>query len=847
MTVSVGPNEAAPTHHISLTDGTTTLGFVAVDQSLAPDANAISRSPVDRNPLKTTSGSSAYTDFNYPYSVIAQDNWGGGRGAVQFEKDQTRFLDSCRVNTERSGQAILGGRDVFAVGLRAQEYDNLPQTLVRGATSYGVIITTAASMTKQYLYLYVKRSDGGTGTVAIYSGSTPTGSPIRTGTISAPVGNTYTWVSIDLTSGALAAGTYYLQVTVSGISVAAVGGGTTLPAQPFYRLVSELVSTDFAKFFEYKQQAYCTFGSKVYMNGDRGACDSNAGNLNKLIDASKSWTQGEWVGCVVKLIPSTGGTAEVEAQPWRVITGNDATSLTVSPNWDAAHNTSQNYVILGSDKWTEKLSLAANITDVVATKNSNSGIVYFALGTGNYIRRYRAYNNAGTWTEEDADDGTNTAIKLQMVYDATNGWELWQASLTSVAKASLVSWGTALTFGTAITFSSRVNGLQAYADNNQAETLWVFAEDGPWYIQSSKAVRLPLREMDALRSEKNGRASTVQGVYLFFSQGNGMERYYEGNLDDIGPNLGEGLPDGQCGPIVSMVAFPGRVYAAIAYEEDEEFVGKEFGGYYSTVLAYNGGGWHSVYKSPLNKRILNIFYQSLPGVPGRLWIALEDDLVYVMLPSETFDPLQDSDFMYAFDGELITPWINAGFADAYKYFRSIKLYLDQTLRTWFINGTNTAYVSVSYRLDDETDWTSISETFTDTPFDEKVIGTRGVSGRRIQLRFTLGTSDARRTPVLRASILESVTIAPTKHAYSLSVFLRDIKRDLHGAIDDDAQTVIAKLDEWSNSATPLQMRCVHPLFDSKDVFLMPSTLRAMARTRNNSEFGYMVSMLLQEA
>jgi hypothetical protein len=852
MAVSVSPNEAAPTHHISLSDGVDTIGLIAVGPNLEPDPLTISRSPVDRNPLKTLSGNSTYNDFNYPYSVIAQDDWSGGRAADLFEKDKTRFYDSYRVLTDRGGRLTLAARDNFARGLRAQEYSNWGGDLYGfGGTTYGAEITVAADMTEQHLYLLVaKLAAGASATVNLYAGTSTAGALVRTSSLgpAAPVSNVLGWVSINLTSGALAAGTYFLAIenVSSGGWRIGVLGGALLPARPIYRLASSLASAS-AKYFEYKEQTYCAFGNVVYMNGDRGACDSNAGQLNKLIDATKSWLANEWVGCAVKLFPSSGASAGDEQQPWRMVVSNDATSLTVDGNWTIEHTTLQNYVILGSAKWQSVLTLAGNISDVLTTKSLADGIAYFALGSDINVRRYRAYNNAGVWTNENADDGSNRALRLQLVYDATNGWEIWRAQRLSVSKASLAAWGTNLSFGTAINTDSRINGLQAYADGLGAETLWAFTEAGPLYIQSAKAVRIPLREIDTLKSEKNGRASAVQGVYLFFNQGNGLERYYNGNLDDIGPNLDEGMPDGRGGVITSLVSYPGRIFAAVSYETDVALQGKGVP-YYSCVLTYNGSGWHEVYRSPVNRTISNIFFQAVPGSTDRLWIALDNDLAYIPLPSETFDPLRDSRFRYAPDGEIITAWINSGFADAYKYFRSIKLHLDKTFSTWFIDGPQSVLVSSSYRLDENLDWVAIAGNMLDVPFDEEVIGARGVNGRRIQFRFRLQTTDARKSPVIKASIIEAVTVTPTKHAYGLSCFLKANPLNLRGEPEaTDAETMIAQLDTWSGTAQPLQMRCVHPLYDSVDVFLMPSTLRAVARTNDNGEFGYHVSVLLQEA
>ena len=74
------------------------------------DPFGFARSPVDRTALKTASGQSSYSDFQYPYSPVVQDDFSGGRGGLDFERDTTKFYDSHRVRTGVSNKAFLGPR-----------------------------------------------------------------------------------------------------------------------------------------------------------------------------------------------------------------------------------------------------------------------------------------------------------------------------------------------------------------------------------------------------------------------------------------------------------------------------------------------------------------------------------------------------------------------------------------------------------------------------------------------------------------------------------------------------------------------------------------------------------------
>jgi hypothetical protein len=104
------------------------------------------------------------------------------------------------------------------------------------------------------------------------------------------------------------------------------------------------------EFFEYKGSQYFisqprdgTTASKLYLNCSRGACDSNTGHLNWLVDATQTWTENVYAGCEVKIVDGPGD------GEWRKIVSNTATTLVVSPNWDTTHTTASSYVIRGKN------------------------------------------------------------------------------------------------------------------------------------------------------------------------------------------------------------------------------------------------------------------------------------------------------------------------------------------------------------------------------------------------------------------------------------------------------------------------------------------------------------------
>ena len=157
-----------------------------------------------------------------------------------------------------------------------------------------------------------------------------------------------------------------------------------------------------------------------------------------------------------------------------------------------------------------------------------NGVVYFAQGEGTAIRRYRAYNNSGTWTNQFDADGTNKASLLRFIREANGNKKVWR-SLNSEAKVSSAgaqSWGTNLTFGTAIECGDTtvpITGLTVYGN---PEIPYVLKENEFGSIASGVYAPIPMDELRSVRSDKNGRAFLRHDVYLYFSLLDGVERYY---------------------------------------------------------------------------------------------------------------------------------------------------------------------------------------------------------------------------------------------------------------------------------------------------------------------------------
>ncbi|CAK0772624.1 conserved hypothetical protein [Gammaproteobacteria bacterium] len=620
----------------------------------------------------------------------------------------------------------------------------------------------------------------------------------------------------------------------------------------YYRLTVAQASKS-AIFYEYKEQQYVVLSDpsgapKLYMNGDRGAADANTGQLTKLIDATKSWTVNAWAGCVVQI---TDGFGKTEPQTWRKVVSNTATELVVDAAWTITHDTTTEYVITGAATWREITGhgLTGPVKGVLV---STFGVVYFAMGPSVLIRRHREYNNAGTWMEssgaEWADESAASYAdfltykpQAKLIFRGQNSDASGDVSVSS---ASAAAWGTALTFSAVNVVGSKyrkMTQMECYPDSSGNEAIYVFKTDRPWVVPSSgNPYPLSLREMETVRSEKNGAAALVHNVYLYFSLQNGLERYYGGNLDEVGPNVGEGLPSERQGPLVALLGYPGKFFAAINASAG-----------YSSLGERDGNGWHERYRAPKGQPIKALGFQVIPGTaPDRMWIYQGNDLIWIPFPSETTNELDDSQYKYTHEGSLTLARMHAGMMDVQKLAKLIKLWTNKL-------SAGACWLELDYKLNEDEGWTTYETPLVDSPQTRiDLTSIYGLGFKRLQLRVRFYTSDASKTPLLLAVIVEAVTRVDVKYMYPLTFRLMDLEETLAGRDPDDIQDGLEKLEiikDWADAATNsmLLLESQSRLWHGKMVFLNPPDVRQVKVNTNpeneNTRDVYVCSTTVQEA
>ena len=1019
-----------PSHNITITDGSTTYGLNIVDGEGNINPRAFTRTPIPRTGIKTSTGSTKYGDFEFPYMSIAQDDWSGGRGNNNFDEDATRFADSQRLTSRHSKRLMLGGQETWTDGYRdVDQY--MPgsltwQTLTGSSRYIEYEFSASATYTAEQVYVWVRRRGSpGTLTCGIYSDSG--GDPntalaeatITTSNITDTVSvlQRFNYADQSLTSGTAyhiviygAAGdnsTNYWQVgtdaaDTNNVTQSSSDGSSWSNASYdlYFRNVDSNTDVS-ALFFEYKGALYAVVNRystspRLYINGDRGVVTGGGQGTTALGDSTKSWTTNEFAGATCVL---TAGNGSRYGRYWSTITSNTGTVLTLDDaltGVPVADDTE--YVIVGDDTWIEITGhgLTGPITDAAVFDDT----VYFAQGDWITMRRMREFNSNATWTRLFRGEASRHSVTwLKVVHDVQRGDRLFGAtnrdghSRRAIFSSWRVPWGSDLAFprlledgedawtasanvtasvdqtdyrqgagsakmevaagfttgiaayenitstnlfiggnpargfsGARISFwakssivqdsgdltlrlasdtggvtsiadidlgdlaadewtyvdrpityatalravlsvaaivvvdngafdllidgvvatpgagsgsytplssdQGRINGLEAYGD---PEECWVFREGGAGHITNGLYVPVPLREMGSVRSRNNGTAHTVNGVYLYFSFLQGVQRYFKNNLDDVGPDRGEGLPDARRGSFTSMKSYPGRVFGSVGVD----------GTRFSSILDYNRIGWHETYRAnEAGRSIDEIFIQIIPGwETDRLWFNQGPDLVWLPIPGNTLREDTDTSFTFTHEGTLESSWIYGRMHEIQKIYNSLKL-----IQIGFVASSQE--IEADYRTDSSTAWTALPSDFDE--FVEEVNFTSttppNVTGRRLRFRLRLQSDDNTKTPSVRASIVEAVGRVPIKYSYTFRFVAEDLAQDLEQRDDSYSavETLVTQLDTWADSVTALTMRSNFSSFDNKSVLLDPASFRPIVLMQGEQQERYVGEMTLIE-
>lgn len=369
----------------------------------------------------------------------------------------------------------------------------------------------------------------------------------------------------------------------------------------------------------------------------------------------------------------------------------------------------------------------------------------------------------------------------------------------------------------------KITGLDEYPMMSQTlyKTLWINREGMIHSISSEGTVDvINLEELSTVMEEWNGRVSMVHNVYYYVKWMKGsIQRYYNQQMDSVGPDRDTGLPEDRRGAIADFLAYPGRYFASIDAGPNG----------YSSVLLNNNSGWHEIYRAPnKGERITWLGYQAITGDrPDRLWISVGDDIIWLVMPSNTLKAYYDSQSEYIYESVIVSSWYSIGMVDVIKQWGSMNV-MAENLKA------GSVIVEADYQIDQDPTWYPMAAVYDETPTQEiKFKDKFGISAKRLRYRLRLQTNDITKTPFIKAVVLKTVIKISTKYSYSMSC--RNLVNDVNlcGEVEDMTPWQrLETLKDWADNATALHMRCFTYPYDDKIVFLDPpnaSNLREMER------------------
>jgi hypothetical protein len=826
-------------YHFSLSDGVTTLEFLASDVTgRERSLRYLHRVPLQRSSMRTGSGRVKWSDLEPPFFAIGQDDWSGGRGGVAIEEDPTEYYDANGIQAWIPERLVLGPKISTAWDSGTQyEADGIdPETSILAPFKYAQTFTISSAMTLRGVRVKFA-SDGFYGTLkatitGVISGSgVPDTSDVYGETevidfssngLNVNLPDT-AWefpgdeapqfdftepchllpgqyaIIIEGTSGSGSdyfwwAGENNLVPNGSAWIYNAPSWNTMATFDRSFRLLPLEDPRSQTHFFTYKGLPYAVVstvnGTAILQGGgQRGQC--TAGVVNDYIaDSSRDFSglEGRWI----TIVDGTG-----KGQTAKIATGGNGYCI-IDREWPIIPNATSVYVIEG--EWDVVANFTGFVTDVLVVDE----VVYLARGSDRNIRRYRWTNSSGHQT---VDDGTNKADYLALFRDDDNDPAVWRALGHEVSNAAIQAWGTNLTFSTATRIGSNdvaITALTVYDDK-----LYIGKEDGIWALEQDVARQIPV-DFAALRSPNNCKGMVPWNLYLIFPLLHGLERMYGSQVDDFGPNTGEGLPSGRQGTISAILPIPGALIVAIDGSEDG----------YSAVFMWNQMGWHEIARGTYSgDRITGLHYEVLPDAQIRLYWHEGTTIKYAWMSGRVFDRSRDTRADYTSSGEIITAWMGTDLHDVEKLWHEIAIF-------WERNG---ASIAVSYQLnDEEASWSAAGST---APTAEPVVRfALDVTARRIRFKLTLtrAVDDENATPIIRAVNVEAVGRIPSRNAYNVYVPLEEGAVSLLGQRTAvDMSTVLAKLDEWAETPTALTLGLADslPEFGDQTVFLEPLEVR----------------------
>ena len=337
-------------------------------------------------------------------------------------------------------------------------------------------------------------------------------------------------------------------------------------------------------------------------------------------------------------------------------------------------------------------------------------------------------------------------------------------------------------------------------------------------------------EFQNVRDYRNGAVAINKGDFIYTSFLSNVVKYFDEEIGIVGPNVDEGLPAARRGTIKALITYEDWLLVAVDGGDDNV----------SSILLYNGIGWHEYYRAPAaGMRITGLYIQSIPGDHvDRLWFNEGADLVWLGIDSQ---PWMNSDYKYNYTGWVDMSTIYGSMGEIEKFFQSIKVTADDLGTTHYISTAPRGEGGYSNGGEPPSgeSYQLLWGTFTEEPSDEITIdefwSMDSFTLRRLQIHIGLHTTRRTFGPNMRSMVIDFLEHVPVAWSYTLRLVTSDNRPSLTGErAGDEIQDDLATLKTFVNSAEPVRLTTPFSYADEMLVKLISiSEIESVGYTRRN--------------
>jgi len=359
-------------------------------------------------------------------------------------------------------------------------------------------------------------------------------------------------------------------------------------------------------------------------------------------------------------------------------------------------------------------------------------------------------------------------------------------------------------------------GMFVAKDASDNPALYFLTKKGMYYLDVFTNFVFGPTEITWEEDSTSGKKGLYWKGDIYVAVGKGIYKVSGGVVTLVGPDMDDGLPEEMQGTVTDMIGV--GFWLVIAVDGGT--------GAKSSILKryITGKHWHPVYvTSAINSSIKALCWDS-----GTLYFGEGSNVKSLSFPTITDNVNKLSTQTRAATGTLTYPWFHSAFETMPKVAHKVWA----TTRDCNANEK----ITIHYRKDEETAWTSLGSFATSPRPTALSFGTAGVQFERIQFRAThTRGSTTTNSPKVESLVLEYRVIPPTLWGWDLRVVART-------SGDQKGDDIIAALKTATETGTLLEF---YPSGDkSKQVYYVE--VKGVPGNEAGTEFGtegvYVVSL-----